>query len=111
MIKTKPIKMDLLHALHLVIFGLLVSIPLWPIAYLRYGVYVPIVISIIWVIFNGCPLTKVQTNLSSNSFTKEVYKHFMPNISVNDAKHINTFALLFITVVGFYRLNAAAVCL
>jgi hypothetical protein len=39
------------------------------------------------------------------------YKHFMPNISVNDAKHINTFALLLITVVGFYRLNAAAVCL
>jgi hypothetical protein len=35
----------------------------------------------------------------------------MPNISIKYAEHINTFALLLITVVGFYRLNAAAVCL
>jgi len=32
-------------------------------------------------------------------------------ISIKYAEHINTFALLLITVVGFYRLNAAAVCL
>lgn len=96
-----------LNALHFLIFGFIVSIPFWPIAYLRYGVYVPIVISIIWVTFNGCPLTKVQTNLSSNSFTTEVYKYCMPNISIKDAKHINTFALLLITIIGFHRLKCS----
>lgn len=101
-------KIDLLHALHMVIFGLIVSIPFWPIAYLKFGVYVPFAVSTVWVMFNGCPLTEAQTNLSSNSFTKEVYKPCMPNISIKYAEHINTFALLLITVVGFYRLNAAA---
>lgn len=99
--------MDWLNALHFLIFGLIVSIPFWPIAYLRYGVYVPIVISIIWVTFNGCPLTKVQTNLSSNSFTTEVYKYCMPNISIKDAERINTFALLLITIIGFHRLKCS----
>jgi hypothetical protein len=99
--------MDWLNALHFLIFGFIVSIPFWPIAYLRYGVYVPIVISIIWVAFHGCPLTKAQTNLSSNSFTKEVYKHFMPDISVKHAERINTLALLLITIIGFHRLKCS----
>jgi len=98
-------KMDWLNALHYLIFGFIVSIPFWPIAYLRYGVYVPIVISFMWAICNGCPLTKAQTNLSSNSFTLQVYQPFMPNISVEHAEHINTFAMLLITVVGFHRLQ------
>ena len=97
--------MDWLNALHNLFFGLIASIPFWPIAYLKFGVYVPLTISTVWVMFNGCPLTQAQTNLSSNSFTKEVYKHCIPNISVKYAEHINTFALLLITVVGFYRLQ------
>jgi hypothetical protein len=101
--------MDLMHAVHLLIFGLIMSIPVWPIAYLKFGVYVPLTISTVWVMFNGCPLTQAQTNLSSNSFTKEVYKSCMPNISVKYAEHINTFALLLITVVGFYRLQGGGV--
>jgi hypothetical protein len=31
----------------------------------------------------------------------------MPNISVNDAKHVNTFALLLITIIGFHRLKCS----
>jgi hypothetical protein len=96
--------MDILYAVHLLIFLGLLSIPFWSISYLRYGVYVPITISLIWVVFNGCPLTKHQTNLSSKSFTKEIYSIFVPNITVKTAKHVNTFAFLLITVIGMHRL-------
>jgi hypothetical protein len=40
--------------------------------FLKYGIYIPIILSITWIVFEGCPLTKGQTNLSSNSFTQDV---------------------------------------
>ena len=101
--------MDTLFALHLLIFGLIMSIPSWPIAYLKYGVYVPIILSTIWVVCNGCPLTKYQPNLSTNSFTREVYSYFMPNITVKTAEHINTVALILITILGFRRLKCSKI--
>jgi hypothetical protein len=97
--------MDAFYALHLLIFGFIISVPIWPIMYLKYGIFIPIILSIIWIIFEGCPLTKHQTNLSSNSFTQDVYKRIIPNIPVKTAERINTFALLLITIIGFYRLK------
>ncbi len=96
--------MDTLYVLHLAIFAFILSIPFWPISYLRYGIYVPLIISIIWFEYNGCPITKIQTNLNGNSFTKDIYQNFMPQITENEVQNINTFALLSITVVGFTRL-------
>ena len=96
--------MEILHVLHILILFVILSIPFWPMAYLRYGVYVPITISLIWVVFNGCPLTQQQTNLRSHSFTKEIYSIFVPGITVKMAEHVNTFAFLLITVIGMHRL-------
>lgn len=97
--------MDALFALHLLIFGIILSIPLWPISYLKYGIYVPILLSILWVVCNGCPLTKHQSNLSTNSFTREIYAYIIPNITVKTAERINTVALILITMLGFRRLK------
>lgn len=99
--------MDALFALHLLIFGIILSIPLWPIPYLKYGIYVPILIAILWVVFNGCPLTKYQTNLNTPSFTREIYAYIIPNITVATAERINTAALVFITMLGFRRLKCS----
>jgi len=96
--------MDILYGLHLLILLGILSIPFWPKAWLMYGVYVPITISLIWVVFDGCPLTKYQTNLSSKSFTKEVYSIFVPNITVKMADNVNTFAFILITMIGMHRL-------
>jgi hypothetical protein len=96
--------MDLLFVLHLLIMALFASIPMWSHYYLKFGVYLPLLLSASWILFNGCPLTKAQTNLSSNSFTREVYKYVIPNISNKQTVHINTFLLLLITVFGFRRL-------
>ena len=96
--------MEILHVLHILMLFVILSIPFWPMSYLRYGVYVPITISLIWVVFNGCPLTQQQTNLRSQSFTKEIYSIFVPGITVKMAEHVNTFAFLLITVIGMHRL-------
>jgi hypothetical protein len=96
--------MDYLFALHLLVPCLLLSIPFWPVEYLQYGVYIPLILSFVWIVFNGCPVTKQHKDLSSESFTKEIYKNVIPNITQKDVHHINTFALLLITVVGFRRL-------
>jgi hypothetical protein len=96
--------MDILYVVHLLILLLIVSIPFWSRSYLRYGVYVPITISLIWVVFDECPITKYQTNLSSESFTKEIYSIFVPNITVKTVEHVNTFAFLLITIIGLRRL-------
>ena len=96
--------MDILYWLHLLILLGILSIPFWPKSWLKYGVYVPITISFMWMVCNGCPLTKQQTNISSKSFTKEVYSMFVPNMTVKTAEHVNTFAFLLITVIGKHRL-------
>lgn len=96
--------MDTMFLLHLFIFFSIASIPFWPIPYLKYGVYIPLIVAFTWLACNGCPITKRQKNLSSNSFTKEIYAQFMPNITDHDVRHFNTFALILITVVGFRRL-------
>lgn len=101
--------MDVFYALHLLIFGGILSIPIWPIEFLKYGIYIPIILSITWIVFEGCPLTKFQKNLSSNSFTQDVYSKIIPNISVKTAERINTFALLLITIIGFYRLKCTTI--
>ena len=96
--------MDILYIIHLLLSFALLTIPFWPLEYLQYGVYIPFMISTIWIIFNGCPLTKIQTNLNSDNFTKELFKYFVPDISTKYTEHINTFLLLLVTVIGFNRL-------
>ena len=64
--------MDALFILHILLTTTLLSIPFWSVKYLQYGVYIPLIISIIWLLFNGCPLTKIQ-NIESESFVKELF--------------------------------------
>jgi hypothetical protein len=55
--------MDIVFWLHLLFIIFFLSIPFWKIKYLRYGVYAPIILATIWIIFNGCPLTQIQRDL------------------------------------------------
>ena len=97
--------MDFLYILHLIIMLFLVFIPAWPRYYLQYGVYLPLLLSASWIVFDGCPLTKVQTNLKSKSFTREIYEFIVPGISVKQAEHINTFMLVGITLLACKQLR------
>ena len=97
--------MDLIYALHVLIFLFICSIPFWNVKYLKVGVYIPLILATIWIVFNGCPLTKVQKNLNGDDFTMSLYKHIMPNITSDQVNHANTFTLVLITVIGLNRLR------
>jgi hypothetical protein len=96
--------MDALFILHILLTITLLSIPFWSVDYLQYGVYIPIIISIIWLLFNGCPLTEIQ-NIKSESFIQEILKPIVPTITTKQTEHLNTFVLLLITVIGFHRIK------
>jgi len=96
--------MDILYAVHLLLFLAILSIPFLPKYCLKYAVYVPMLLSFSWVAFEGCIITNHQTNLKNKTFTQDLYNHFIPNISVLQSEHINTAAFTLITVIGFHRL-------
>lgn len=101
--------MDVLYAVHLLILLVMISIPLWPPPYLKYGVYLPVILSATWVIFNGCPLTAIQSNIEGDNFTREIYSYIIPNISEKRADHVTTFILILITTLGMRVLKSTPI--
>ena len=93
----------MLFEVHVLIFALIASVPAWPLALLRWGVYVPLALSMMWLALDGCPLTKAAGE--GESFTRDLYARLVPGISVKTAQRVTTFAMLLITVVGFRRLH------
>jgi len=99
--------MDFLVFIHFVIILIVVSMPFWPIEYLQYGVYIPLLISIMWIFCDGCPLTKLHNpDGGSDSFSNGILRIFIPDASISLTQHVNTFILVFITVIGFRRLDS-----
>ena len=96
--------MDLVFMLHLFFIIFFLSIPFWKIKYLRYGVYAPITLATIWIIFNGCPLTLIQKDLNDEYFSRVLLKVFYSNISDQTTVRISYYILLLVTMIGFIRL-------
>jgi len=95
---------DSLFILHLVFVIFFISIPFWPIKYLTYGVYAPLLLATIWIIFDGCPLTKVQRGLNDEYFARILLKPFRPNITKEQTTRFSYYILLIVSVIGFIRL-------
>lgn len=96
--------MDLLYILHVTFIIFFMSIPLWKLNYLRYGVYAPILLASIWIIFDGCPLTKIQEDLNDEYFSKVLLQNFIPDITKESTARASYYILLLVTVIGFIRL-------
>ena len=69
--------MDAGFILHLIFIIFFLSIPFWKLQYLRYGVYTPIILASIWIIFNGCPLTQIQKDLNDEYFSRVLFLVFI----------------------------------
>ena len=96
--------MDLLYILHVTFIVFFLSIPFWKLKYLKYGVYAPIILASIWIIFDGCPLTRIQEDLNDEYFSKVLLQNFIPNITKETTARFSYFILLFVTVIGMLRL-------
>lgn len=99
--------MDILYILHLTFIIFFMSIPLWNIKYLKYGVFAPIILATIWIIFDGCPLTMIQEDLNDEYFSKVLLQYFIPNISKESTSRASYYILLLVTVIGFVRICSA----
>ena len=95
---------DKLFILHFIFVIYFLSIPFWPIKYLKYGVYSPILLATIWVIFQGCPLTRYQHFLNDEYFAQILLKPIFTNISKEQTTRVSHYILLLVTVVGMIRL-------
>lgn len=95
---------DSLFFLHLVFIIFFLSIPFWPIKYLTYGVFAPVILATIWVIFDGCPLTKIQKGLNDEYFARILLQPLFPNISKEQTTRFSYFLLLVVTVIGMIKL-------
>lgn len=96
--------MDFLYTMHLLFLLMTLSIPFWSKKYLQWGVYIPFFTAMIWVIFDGCPITNIQTNLQGDTFVRNLLANINSNITNQQADHIIFFIYLLITIVGFIRL-------
>ena len=96
--------MDSIFLLHLLFIIFFLSIPFWKIKYLRYGVYAPIILATIWIIFDGCPLTHIQKDLNDEYFSQVLLKLFYPEISKETTVRFTYYILLLVTIIGFIRL-------
>lgn len=96
--------MDLLYGIHIVIILIFLSIPMWEAKYARYGVYAPIILAIIWIIFDGCPLTKYQPELGAGKFARVLIRPFWPTISDEQTMRVSYLALLAITITSMWKI-------
>lgn len=96
--------MDSLFILHLIFIIFFLSIPFWSQKYLAYGVYTPLALATIWILFNGCPLTKIQRDLNDEYFSRVLLKPFFPDITNEQTARVSYYILLLITVIGFNKI-------
>lgn len=96
--------MDALFLLHLTFILFFLSVPFWPIKYLRYGVFTPLALATVWIVFDGCPLTFIQRDLNDEYFSRVLLKFFIPDITNETTSRFSYYILIFVTVVGFVRL-------
>lgn len=99
-------KITPLYIIHLIILLGIISVPVWPLKLLKFGVFIPFGISLIWLIFDGCPISFMQDELEGKSiFTYDVLKRIMPNITEKQTENFLTAYLIFATLVSSYRLK------
>lgn len=96
--------MDLVWLLHLTFILFFLSIPFWPLRVLRFGVFMPLVLSTIWILFDGCPLTQIQRDLNDEYFSKVLLRYLFPNITNESAARASYYILILVVTVGMIRL-------
>ena len=98
----------LLYAVHIIVGLLILSIPFWPIPALKWGLYVPLAIVVLWLVMNGCPLSNMDAeNLGGTSFTRSVLQTVWPGVDEQNTSRFVTGVLVAITLVAGLRLQHA----
>jgi len=90
------------NIIHYIIILFIILIPCYPIYYLKYLIFVPILLNIIWLTFNGCPLTDKE----DVDFINMNVKYIFPNITIRQTDYLTSLILIImISIIAFRFLN------
>ena len=88
---------------YIVIFLILIS---WtvPKKFVKFVVFIPWIISLIWLVFDGCPMTTVIKDEYKYDFTYSKLTKFYPNIRYNVVLALEYFILMTVSLLCCLRL-------
>ena len=100
-------KNNLRNKIHFIVFFLILAIPLYPKKTLKYAMFVPLILPLIWIIFGGCPLTSesYEENGNKHNFTYNILKVIVPNIKKQLVTYLVTFYCVAIVIICHFRLT------
>ena len=81
--------MNIPYILHLLVPIYITILPFLPVKILRYLFVTPIILPIVWLIFNGCPISKSDEEIVKKykgSFIYSINKRIFPNITLKTSK-------------------------
>lgn len=83
----------------------LLLLPSLPIPILKYAIFIPWILSLVWVYFDGCPVTQ-YTNISSDKrgFVLQQFQKLFPKITESRVAHIITFSMVTIVLISYLRI-------
>jgi len=94
----------MLAAVHLILVLVGLSIPFWPRDWLKIGIWIPFALALIWLLFDGCPLSQAQQDLQGQAFTHELLQRVWPNLTEARFDQLATVVLVAITLAAGLRL-------
>lgn len=96
--------MNLLDIAHMAIVLFIVGIPFLPVKILKTAIYLPLLISLSWVLFGGCFITKGQYGVKSESFVFTALNKLFPSITLKQSDSLVVFVMIAVTFFGSKRL-------
>jgi len=95
----------ILYALHLFILCAILYIPFLPQKYLKYGIYIPALLALGWLVFGGCPISMKQEELKGKGFIFTLLQKVFPSITEKQADNFITLMLVLITLFACLNLK------
>ncbi|MCI5151210.1 MAG: hypothetical protein D3916_17810 [Candidatus Electrothrix sp. MAN1_4] len=80
------------------VLGIL-SLPFWPLKTIPFVIWGPFLLSVLWIKYDGCPLTKIHEELNDQLFSQVLLKPFWPSVSKKTVERFTYTILIFITII------------
>jgi hypothetical protein len=103
--RTQPLPGWVITVFHLAFMLVIVSLAFWPSVTLPYVLWVPFLLSVVWLIFNGCPLTHVHADLDDQLFMQPLLRPFFGDVSRERTSALAVCVLLLVTAVIGIRMH------
>ncbi len=97
--------MNSVSILHLIFIVIILLLPLSPLRILPYVIMLPSIITLSWVIFDGCFLSNMDDELDDSNFSYTYLKKIFPTIKKSFVDFLWTFYFVFATLIIHYRIK------